>query len=55
MVYLNLDEVSAANDTFSDDKERGEFLRGFMVGARGGECRFNSQSPAGVGFRIGNK
>lgn len=53
MVYLNLDEVSAANDTFSDDIQRGEFLRGFMLGARGGECRFELNSPAGIGYSLG--
>jgi hypothetical protein len=48
-VRLNLDKVSADNDTFSTDQERGEWLRGFLSAARGGCCRFADGSPGSLG------
>ena len=52
-VRINLDLVSADNDTFSTDQERGEWLRGFLSAARGGQCRFPQGSPGWLGHAQG--
>lgn len=52
-VRINLDKVSADNDTFSNDQERGEWLRGFLSAARGGLCRFAGGSPGALGHALG--
>lgn len=52
-VRLNLDELSAHNDTFATDEERGQWLRGFLVAARGGANRFILGSPAALGYEVG--
>lgn len=52
-VRLNLDELSAHNDTFGTDQERGEWLRGFLTGARGAVSRFTNGSPGALGYELG--
>ncbi len=51
---VNLDDVSADNDTLANDQERGEWLRGFLAGARGADCRFSEGSPGSMGHRAGS-
>jgi len=53
-VRINLDEVSADLNTLVDDKERGEWLRGFMAGASGGANRFVDTSPSYLGWQHGS-
>lgn len=52
-VRLNLDDLSSHNDTFGTDAERGEWLRGFLAGARGAPCRFSDASPGFLGHSLG--
>ena len=52
-VRLNLDDLSSHNDTFGTDAERGEWLRGFLAGARGAPCRFVDGSPGFLGHSLG--
>lgn len=53
-VRINLDAVSADLNTLVDDKERGEWLRGFMAGASGGANRFPDESPCYLGWLHGS-
>jgi hypothetical protein len=52
-VRINLDELSACNDTLANDTERGEWLRGFLGAARGGACRFAAGTPGALGHQFG--
>jgi hypothetical protein len=52
-VQINLDDAAADLDTLSTDSERGEWLRGFLCGARGAANRFTEGTPAWMGHNTG--
>jgi hypothetical protein len=52
-IRVNLDIIAADLDMWSTDQERSAWLRGFMVGARGADCRWQIPSPEAAGHAVG--
>ena len=52
-VRVNMDDLSASLDIWPTDQERSAWLRGFLLGARGGHSRWESGTPEADGYTIG--